>query len=314
MISSTNAQEILLTADEKAAICSQREKKMKLIVNRVQNLPTPPIVFSQICNLINDPEASAYDVAGLISEDPALTAKILKLTNSSFYGIPRTITNVKQATVILGLEVVRSLVISASVFDMFSRKYKFDVAYLDNFWRHSLMVAFMARIISRMERFSAFLEAELSFAGGLLHDIGKLILISHMPDEHAAIKTLTTQNSGLPEYDAEMQVLEFSHTDIGAFLCAKWNLPETLCQAIRDHHDKGSVSTNAQSGLIHLADYLAHKMDLVDGASRPNLSALCPEVWGMLGLSPDQECQLIDALKADYSRSETFVTMARGQN
>ena len=97
------------------------EKKIKVIINRIHNLPTPPMVFNQVNKVINNPDTSAYQLGSIISEDPALTAKILKLTNSAFYGIPRSITSVKQAIIILGLDVVRSLVLSASVFETFSK-------------------------------------------------------------------------------------------------------------------------------------------------------------------------------------------------
>ncbi|RKX20496.1 MAG: hypothetical protein DRP26_01590, partial [Candidatus Zixiibacteriota bacterium] len=153
-------------------IDTSTDKKIRLIVNRIHNLPTPPMVFTQVNKVINDPNASTYQIGVIISEDPALSAKVLKLTNSAFYGIPRTITSVKQAIVILGLDVVRSLVLSASVFEIFSKQYSVDRDYLDSFWRHSLSVAFMARIISRMKNLPSVLEAEESFSAGLLHDIG----------------------------------------------------------------------------------------------------------------------------------------------
>ncbi len=156
-----------------------KEKKLRFIVDKIQNLPTPPIVFTQITKVINNPDTSAYEIGAIISEDPALTAKVLKLTNSSFYGIPRTITNVKQAIVILGLEAIKSLVISASVFDTFSKNKSLDTEYLENFWRHSLSVAFMSKIIARMKKLPSLQEAEIAFSGGLLHDLGKLIIISH---------------------------------------------------------------------------------------------------------------------------------------
>lgn len=152
------------------------DKKIKLIVNRIHNLPTPPLVFTQVNKVLKNPKTSAYQIGAIISEDPALSAKILKLTNSSFYGIPGTITSVKQAIIILGLEVVRSLVLSASVFDSFAKNYKIDKNYLDWFWRHSLSVASMARIISRTKNFPSLLEAEEAFSAGLLHDIGKLVI------------------------------------------------------------------------------------------------------------------------------------------
>ena len=162
-------------------ITVDNEKRIKLVVGKIHNLPTPPIVFTQITRVINNPDTSAYEIAAIISEDPALTAKVLKLTNSSFYGIPRTITNVKQAIVILGLEAIKSLVISASVFDMFSKNSKLDIVYLERFWRHSLSVPLMSKIICRKKKSPSLQEAELAFSAGLLHDSGKLIIISHLP-------------------------------------------------------------------------------------------------------------------------------------
>ena len=97
----------------------KQEIKLRGVISRIHNLPTPAVVLNQINKVISNPNTSAYDVAAIISEDPAISAKVLKLTNSAFYGIPRTVTNIKQSIVILGLEAVKSLVLSASVFDMF---------------------------------------------------------------------------------------------------------------------------------------------------------------------------------------------------
>lgn len=288
-----------------------RDKKMKAIVGRIHNLPTPPIVFTQISNLMNNPDASAYDIANIISEDPALTAKILKLTNSSFYGIPRTITSVKQAVVILGMEAVKSLVISASVFDMFSKKYKLDGNFLDQFWRHSLASAFMGKIISRMGGFPSIHEAEVAFSSGLLHDIGKMILSTHLPQEQTAISELLKANTDMSIFEAENQVLEFNHADIGGMLCAKWNLPEAICNAIRDHHDPATIASNSHVALIHLSSYLSYRMNL-DDEPPPNLTPLVDEVWACLALSRQQESGLIEMLKADYSKAEVFLNIAKG--
>ena len=292
---------------------SIKEKKMKLVVGKVNNLPTPPVVFDQISKVINDPNTSAYDIARIISEDPALTAKVLKLTNSSFYGIPRSVTNVKQAIVILGMEVVKSLVISASVFDMFSKKYKIDNLYLEQFWRHSLAVASMARIMSRQDQIPSLIEAEMSFSGGLLHDIGKLVIISEMPEQQEAILGLTNRNVSLPTFDAEIQVLGFSHADIGSYLGAKWNLPEVLCESIANHHDSDLTASHKHSALIHLANYLAHQMDSAhDIGLPPNLSPLYDCSWITSGISKGNEGVLLDALREDFPKAETFLNMAKG--
>ena len=288
-----------------------KEKKMKLVVNRVHNLPTPPVVFEQISKVINDPDTSAYDIANIISEDPALTAKILRLTNSSFYGIPRTVTSVKQAIVILGLEVVKSLIISASVFEIFAKKYKLDKSYIDNFWRHSLSAAFMARILSRKGEKLSPMEAEQFFSAGLLHDIGKLVIITELATDYKLIREALDGDITLTVYTAEATIMGIDHSDIGSFLCSKWNLPEPLCEAIANHHKEDMVVSQKYTAAIHLANYLAHQMESPDDPL-PNFSPLYPDVWQVLGLSPGQESSLIDILKEEFSKAETFLNLARG--
>jgi putative nucleotidyltransferase with HDIG domain len=288
-----------------------KEKKMKLVVNRVHNLPTPPVVFEQISKVINDPDTSAYDIANIISEDPALTAKILRLTNSSFYGIPRTVTSVKQAIVILGIEVVKSLIISASVFEIFAKKYKLDKAYLESFWRHSLSAAFMARILSRKGERLSPMEAEQFFSAGLLHDIGKLVIITELAADYKIIKESLDKDNTLTGYAAEAAVMGIDHSDIGAFLCSKWNLPEALCEAIANHHREELVATQKYTAAIHLANHLAHQMESPD-EPLPNFSPLFNDVWQVLGLSQGQESSLIEALKGEFSQAETFLNIARG--
>jgi len=290
------------------------EKKIKLVINRIHNLPTPPMVFTQINKVLNNPNTSAYQIGAIISEDPALTAKVLKLTNSAFYSLPRTVTSVKQAIIILGLDVVRSLVLSASVFETFSKQYNLDKEFLDNFWRHSLSVAFMARIISRTKSFPSFLEAEESFSAGLLHDIGKVIIFSHLPDEFTQIKQIVADNPETSWQDVETGVLGFDHAMVGSHLAQKWNLPEDLCDAIRHHHDpESSRNDSFSTHLIHLSDYLSKKLEL-DESNKEIMDKLqsCPASWEKLEIDQKQEEELLMLLSTEYIKAETFLNMARG--
>lgn len=290
------------------------EKKLKIIVDKIHNLPTPPIVFSQITRVINNPDASAYEIGAIIAEDPALTAKVLKLTNSSFYGISRTITNVKQAIVILGMDAVKSLVISASVFEAFSKNKALDNEYLENFWRHSLSVAFMAKIISRLKKTVNLQEAEIAFSGGLLHDIGKLIIISHLPDEYLKIKTIQEKKASMAEIDIEASILQFTHADLGSYMAAKWNLPEEICDAISYHHSEQKITVDSLSAIIHLADHLAHEADS-EAENRPGTSnPFFESVWEALGLESSSSEQLLEMLRNEYAKAETFLKMAQGLN
>jgi putative nucleotidyltransferase with HDIG domain len=290
------------------------EKKIKLIVNRIHNLPTPPTVFAQVNKVINNPSTSAYQIGAIIAEDPALSAKILKLTNSAFYGLSRTVTSVKQAIVILGLDVVKSLVLSASVFETFSKRNSVDRVFLDNFWRHSLLVAFMSRIISRTKNFPSFLEAEESFSAGLLHDIGKLVILTHLPDEFVKIKQAKDGKPDVAISIIEEEVLGFDHAAVGGYLCQKWNLPEHLNQSIQNHHNPQENLENLSTQIIHISDYLAWKSQEAefntDGYSKT--IPICEQSWSMLGLEISQEDQLIQLLFTEYMKAETFIKMAQG--
>ncbi len=296
-------------------ISAPSEKKIKLIVNRIHNLPTPPIVFTEVNKVLSDPKTSAYQIGAIISEDPALSAKVLKLTNSSFYGIPRTINSVKQAIVILGLDVVRSLVLSASVFEAFSKQYKIEANYLDEFWRHSLSVAFMARIISRMKNFPSFLEAEESFSAGLLHDIGKLVMFAHMPEKYSEIQQMLKQSPWQESSGIEEELLEFDHSMVGYYLGEKWNLPAGLANSIRYHHNpEDEEEQSLTTYIIHLSNYLTRKAELEDSQVElgENEIYCSPQAWEKLGIDPDQEENMIQLLRTEYMKAETFLNMARG--
>lgn len=291
------------------------EKKIKSILGRINNLPTPPIVFAQVNKVLNDPDTSAYQIGAILSEDPALSAKILKMTNSAFYGLSRAVTSVKQAIVILGLDAVKSLVLSASVFETFARHYKIDRTYLDQFWRHSLQVAFMARIISRTKNFPSFLEAEESFSAGLLHDIGRLVIFAHLPEEFAKISACAGKNHGSHLAKVEEDILGFDHAAVGGLLCQKWNLPQGLAEAISNHHQPENTPDNLTTHIIHVADYLAWKAALIgDTADENNLELpeKCELSWTKLNLAEAQEATLVETLLAEYGKAETFLKMAQG--
>jgi len=290
----------------------QAEQKLQSVAGKINNLPTPPIVFTQIIKVLNNPKSSAQEIGAIIAEDPALTAKVLKLTNSSFFGLSSTITNVKQATLILGLNVIKSLVISSSVFDTFAKNGNLDKEYLEYFWRHSLLTALMAKIIAKYVKRGFLYESEFAFSGGLLHDIGKLIIVSHLQEAYTQIKAISEQDQSLPEIDIETDILEFNHSDLGAYMASRWNLTGEIAFAILYHHSLEALPVDNFAAVVHLADYLAHKSEFPNGEITRKLNPFFTEVWEILELDPSNEDQMVQRLKDDYAKAETFMKMAQG--
>jgi len=258
----------------------RKKQRIKKITQSIIGLPTLPTVITQMIGLIDNPKTSARDVARLISTDQALTAKILKLANSAFYGFPRKIATVNHAIVILGFETVKSLGLSVSVLERFSGKGKDTFFDRQKFWEHSIACGVAARMLAGKLRYRVQGEA---FAAGILHDIGKLILSQYFPDEFTAIMQLV-RDQQLYIGKAEEMILGITHAEIGHWLAEKWNLPRQLDDAIAFHHTPGRIERGAElPSLIHLADFLCRREKIGDGggAALPSLDPAALRTFGM---------------------------------
>jgi len=285
--------------------------KLQQTVEQISNLPTPPVVFNQINKVINDPNTSAYDIAAILSEDPAMSVKVLKLSNSAFYGLKREITSIKQAIVIMGIEAVRSLVLSTAVFDMFKGNDS-DPEFQDDFWRHSLATGTCARLLIRQMSGKWITEAELAFSAGLLHDIGKLVQFSYLPDDFKAAKEVMDADD-IPWYKAEEAALGYTHSHLGALLGHKWKLPSALKDAIENHHTPKLANTEGiHASLVHIANYISHMTFDDELLITRNEQILDREVLVKVGLDSIDLPQFRDKLMDEYAKAETFMKMARG--
>lgn len=250
----------------------ERARSLRRATESVLTLPTLPIVATRLLELVDDPMVSAGALSKALSEDQVLTARILKLANSSYYGFPRRIGTVNLAVVVLGFDTVKDLVLSVAVMDLFrkgARDGRFDVA---RFWDHSVRVAAASRQIARLMRWRAAGEC---FTAGILHDIGKIVLHQYQPREFDEMVRRVVEE-GVPSLDAELDVLGATHADVGAWLAEKWGLPPVLVEAIRHHHDpaRAPVEHAATAALLHLADHLARRMGFGNGMG----GAACPDL------------------------------------
>jgi putative nucleotidyltransferase with HDIG domain len=285
------------------------ENKVRQVVSNIRNLPTPPIVFHQIQKVINDQKASAAQIASVLQEDPAMSVKVLKLTNSAFYGLAREIDSVKQAVVVVGIEAIKNLVLSASVIDMFKGK-QLDEEYQEHFWRHSLATAFCGRLMARSFKASGMADPDAAFSAGLLHDIGKMVISCFLPDEFKQFKQAREQQPGTPDHVIEREVLGYDHAQIGGFLAVQWKLPPKLGDAIAHHHNpEQSIGGNMLAHIIHLADAVSRRT-FTNSNFEGGIIEFSPEALTFLNITDEEVAEYDDKLRAEYVKAETFMAMA----
>ncbi len=286
------------------------DSRVKQVISNVRNLPTPPIVFHQIQKVINDPMVSAGQIASILSEDPAMSVKVLKLTNSAFYGLSREIDNVKQAVVIVGLEAIRNLVLSASVLDMFKSK-DIDQEFQETFWRHSLAVAVCGRMMARKVKARGMVDPDAAFSSGLLHDVGKMIMCCFLPGEFEAVKAAQKEQPERPTYEVEEEILGYNHSQIGAVLAEQWKLPQRLREAITYHHQPQlTESEDPIAYIVHLSDYVARTTFEDADASAPQVGALLDGVVEYMQVTAEDFEVFSGLLREEYLKAETFMKMA----
>lgn len=261
------------------------DHRIERIVERVGDLPAVPEVVSQAIKLTDDPNVSMSSVADLIQRDPALSAKILRVSNSPYYGMRQYVGTLKLALVVLGVREVRNIVLGICVFDSLRDK-NGDVLLANGLWKHSFMVAAIAKALGARMNLSIQGEA---FISGLLHDIGKLVLIRQLGVEYARVYG-KNPDGGEPLRAAEQDAFGFTHAAAAAALGIKWNFPVTLTDAIHLHHPSGDASFGhakdpVLAALVHVAD-LAARDDFEDEDASPASLDDEHNAWGILAKTP----------------------------
>lgn len=250
------------------------------IIRRVEDLPTLPRIVLKITELVNNPKSSARDLAGVITDDQVLTARLLKFVNSSFYGFPRNISTATDAVVLLGFDAIRNLLLTTSMFDLFSNKNKENELKREKMWDHSLGCAVAAKVIGNYMRYD---NLEELFVSGLLHDIGKIVEMLFLPDDFAGVVSMV-ENKNILMLAAEDHVLGYTHADVGKLLAERWNLPSKLVTVIACHHQPVLAGRfSKEAAIVHLADILCRAMNLGSGGDN-KIPPLDKNAWEIIQL------------------------------
>lgn len=241
-----------------------------------------PRIYVRLNEVLDNPRASASHIADVISEDSGLTARLLRLVNSAFYGFPSRIETVSRAVLVVGTQQIRDLALATSVMSVF-RAIPEDLVSMKSFWLHSVTTGVTARVLATYRREA---NVERFLVAGVLHDVGRLLIYKKLPDQ-AREALLRGRRTGELYSQAEREVIGFDHAAAGGALLRRWKLPASLEEAAAFHHDPGRASRfPLESALVHVADVLSHALHDGDGGEGavPPLDAAA---WARLQLSTD---------------------------
>ncbi len=241
-----------------------------------------PEVCIRVNEMLDEPTVTAADLGQIISQDTSLTARLLKIVNSSYYGFQSKIETVSRAVTVVGLRELRGLVIAASAVETFSNVPD-EILNKVRFWRHSLYCGVIARLLAEQ---CHVLHSERLFVAGLLHDIGKLIIAQRLPTETRMI-ALEAESGQRSEFEVEQDFLGFNHAEVGGELMQAWNMPETLFESVAYHHEPRHAETGViETCLIHIANILTDEAEQgLDMMNDTPLQEIDSYAWEITGLN-----------------------------
>lgn len=251
----------------------------EVVARSIVKLPSLPVIVLDLLRSIEDENASAETLAAKVATDQALVARLLRVANSSFYGLQRKVSSVSDAIFVLGLGSVRNMALSATMYETLNSQIAPGCFNFKRHWRHSLATALCAEALAGKMKCSR----DAAFAAGLMHDIGQLFLPISFPGHQEAVIKHSVQFDCCA-YEAERAVLGTDHARIGQILTEKWNFPASLSEAVGWHHEPEKASANPLACVLHLADCIVHGLDLADAEYEqvPPINASC---WNAANLS-----------------------------
>lgn len=259
------------------------DTKLNQILSKVKSIPTMPEAGTKMLSLLEEPDTEISEIEESLRYDPGLTANILKLANSAYFGIPSKIGSLRQAVVVLGFKRLVQLVVASCVSAVMDKSVPGYDLPAGDLWRHSIAESIAAEALVKDKKKSGGQDV---FTPALLHDVGKLVLGTFVKEELEAIESIAAK--GVSFVVAENMILGTDHAEIGAKVLKHWNFPSDIIEAVRWHHDPDSPETvNIQTDIVYLANLLCQSAD-TSAEIGGNSVELSPAVIERLGVQLDQ--------------------------
>ena len=284
------------------------DSKAALVLRHIDRMPSLSPTVAKIMQVANDPTSSANDLNKVISLDPVLAAKVLKLVNSAYFGFSDKVTSTVRALVVLGLNTIKNLALSTAALETMSMKGQ-SALNMDEFWRHVLGTGVTAKLIARKIGVGKnFLEDY--FLAGLMHDMGKIVLNRLNPVGYKKVITVCAEK-GVDLQLVESRVFGINHGEIGSLLAEKWGLQSSLREAMAFHHTPDLASEENRK--LVLAVYIANaftKVHQVGFGGNTYVQELGDEGWSALGMTPEALQEMSGFLIEGVDRASVFLQTA----
>ncbi len=264
-------------------------------------------VLQEIQRTLESPQCNLSTIGEAIQKDLDLTARLLRLANSPFYGFANRLSTVAEAVSLLGVQQIEDMIVSSSVVDRF-KGIPDELVNQESFWRHNLAVGVAARLLAMEKRLP---KPDKFFVAGLLHDVGRLVLLSQAPEETQQVFELY-QRERLLLHDAELKILGYDHQQVARELLTTWSYPAVLIQAVAYHHNPMASSAKVDAAVVHIADHLVCAMGLGSSGEK-FVPPLDERAWTTLGLGPEILSRLVEAVDAQIEAVEAaFLSQSNG--
>ncbi len=259
------------------------------LIEAASTVASPPLVYQRLMQVIADPRAGIADIGRVISEDQALTARVLKLVNSALFSLPWKVDTVTEAVRVVGISQIRDLATATSIISMFDDVPE-DLVSPSSFWSHSLGCGVIARVLARHRGED---NPERFLVAGLLHDIGRLIMMMHAAEEiREALGE--ARRAGIDLTESERTHVGCDHALVGGKLLSKWNFPAALEEAVRYHHDPRRADRfPTETATVHVSDLMASALGW-GSSGRITAPVLLPSAWDTLGVDPAVVPRMLD--------------------
>ncbi len=281
------------------------EKNIKNLIKKTGGIPSLPEIIQKVNRTVSDDNATADQLGKIIEKDQALTSKVLRLANSSYYGLSRHVDSISRAITILGFNSVSSMALAVSVGGMFAGKGREGSIALTDLWEHSLACGIGAKAVMDNVQNSS---TDKAFLGGILHDVGKVLINMKFQQEQKAVIS-SVCGGGIKLLDAERQILGFTHAEIGAIMGELWNFPKDIVETVRYHHRPLSARISRDTVCaVHMGNEIVKAMGL-GKSTEPHVLPVMEEEWKCLEIKQAELPKIISAIHDEFNRAEEFMSL-----